>query len=344
MPSIRTKLLNQFLRLTVKRHLMSAELTPQEIAKTRARMDRMGHAAGARKTSKVSYEMAELGDVPVCWTEPKATSNSPRPVILHLHGGAYFVGSSAAYRPFSANLALAADARVGVLDYSLAPEAPYPAAPKDALAAYKALLQQGIPAQRIAISGDSAGGNLALVTLLKIKEARLPTPAGGVLLSPWADLTGSGESITSNDKHDAMLPGVRMPEAAHLYAGENDLRNWRISPLFGNYGGLPPLTIHCGSHEILRDDARRVAACAREAGVKVELKEWPQAPHVFPVFADLLPEGREAMIEISAWLAEQLPDRGAIDRILGTRDAPITPPAATKTKEANSHTSSGTRS
>lgn len=320
MPSIRTRLLNQVLRLTVKRHMATAALTAVEIAKTRARMDRFGRSGGARKASKVNFEMGELGGVPLCWAEPKTPADSPRPVILHMHGGAYFVGSSDAYRPFAANLALAADARVAMLDYRLAPEAPYPAAPDDAIAAYKALLQQGVPAQRIAISGDSAGGNLALVTLLKIKEVRLPTPACGVLLSPWADLTGSGESILSNAKHDAMLPGARMPEAAHLYAGENDLRDWRLSPLFGDYAGLPPLTIHCGSHEILRDDARRVASCAREAGVKVELKEWPQAPHVFPVFADLLPEGRAAMIEIAAWLAEQLPDRGAIDRVLGSRD------------------------
>jgi len=238
-----------------------------------------------------------------------------------MHAGAYFVGSPDAYRLFAANLALAADARVGVLDYSLAPEAPYPAATNDAMAAYRALLQQGVPAQRIVISGDSAGGNLALVTLLKIKEARLPTPAGGILLSPWADLTGSGESLESNAQNDPMLPGERLAEAAHLYAGSNDLRNWRISPLFGDYAGLPPLTIHCGSSEILRDDSRRVAACAREAGVDVQLKEWHEAPHVFPAFADLLPEGKAALTEIAQWLSDQLPDRGAIDRVLGTRDA-----------------------
>lgn len=321
MPSIRTKLLNLFLRQTVKRHMARTELTPQEIAKTRSRMDRTGRMAGARRASRVNHELGELGGVKLCWTEPKERAESPQPLILHMHGGAYFVGSSDAYRPFAANLAVATDARVAMLDYSLAPEAPYPAATNDAMAAYRALLQQGIPAQRIIISGDSAGGNLALVTLLKIREARLPTPAGAVLLSPWADLTGSGESIVSNAEQDAMLPGERMPEAAHIYAGQNDLRNWRISPLFGDYAGLPPLTIHCGTTEILRDDARRVAACAREAGVDVELKEWPEAPHVFPVFADLLPEGKAAMGEIAAWINDHLPDRGAIDKALGAREA-----------------------
>jgi len=194
----------------------------------------------------------------------------------------------------------------------LAPPLPIRAT-EDALAAYKALLQQGTPAQRIVISGDSAGGNLALVTLLNIRQAKLPTPAAAVLLSPWADLTGSGESMQINAASDAMLPGERMPEAAHLYAGEHNLRDWRISPLFGDYSGLPPLMIHVGSTEILRDDARRVAATAEAAGVDVTLKEWPQAPHVFPVFADLLPEGRAALAEIALWLDRQLPDRNTKD-------------------------------
>lgn len=335
MPSIRTRLLNLILRYTVKRRLAKVALTPDEIARTRSRLDRMGRAGGARKDAEVRHTLAELGGVKLNWTEPAGPARGARPIVLHMHGGAYFVGSSDAYRPFAANLALATDARVGVLDYALAPESPYPAAPNDAFAAYKALLQQGVPAKRIALSGDSAGGNLALVTLLKIKEARLPTPAAGVLLSPWADLTGSGESMVSNARRDPMLPGERMPEAAHLYAGEHDLRDWRISPLFGEYAGLPPLTIHCGSTEILRDDARRVAACAREAGVDVALKEWPRAPHVFPVFADFLPEGKTAIAEIAAWLAALLPDRDAIDHALGPREPLSAAPArdaATGTK------------
>lgn len=309
MPSLRIKLLNQVLRLAVKKRLSNVALTPEEIRKTRARMDRMGKSGATGKHRKVSFEMAELGGVPLCWTEPKAKAATPRPIILHLHGGAYFVGSSDAYRPFAANLALACDARVALLDYRLAPEAPYPAATKDAMSAYRALLQQGVPAQRIIISGDSAGGNLALVTLLQIKEANLPTPAGGVLLSPWTDLTGSGESIVTNANADAMLPAARIAEAAHLYAGNNDLRDWRVSPLFGNYEGLPPLSIHFGSQEILSDDARRVAACATEAGVEVSIKEWPEAPHVFPIFADFIPEGRTAIEEIAHWISERLPDR-----------------------------------
>lgn len=311
MPSLRIKLLNSVLRLAVKKRLSSVALTPEEIRKTRARMDRMGRRGATGKDRNVNFEIAELGGVPLCWVEPKTQATSPRPVILHLHGGAYFVGSSDAYRPFAANLAVACDARVALLDYRLAPEAPFPAATQDALSAYRALLQQGIPAQRIIVSGDSAGGNLALVTLMQIKEANLPTPAGSVLLSPWTDLTGSGESIVTNAEADPMLPAARIAEAAHLYAGNTDLRDWRVSPLFGNYEGLPPLSIHYGREEILCDDARRMAACANEAGVQVSIKEWPEAPHVFPIFADFIPEGQAAIEEISQWINERLPDRAA---------------------------------
>jgi len=271
----------------------------------------MGKLGATGKVKKVSFEQAELGGVPLCWCEPKSAAKSPRPTILHMHGGAYFVGSSEAYKPFAANLALASDARVAVLDYRLAPEDPYPAATEDAMAAYRALIQQGVPAQRIVVSGDSAGGNLALVTLLKIKQASLPTPAGVVLLSPWTDLTGSGESIVTNAQADPMLPAARISEAAHLYAGEHDLRDWRVSPLFGNYTALPPIAIHVGGDEILRDDARRLATCAQEAGVAVTLKQWPQAPHVFPMFADFIPEGRAAIEEIAQWINQRLPDRDA---------------------------------
>jgi acetyl esterase/lipase len=312
MPSIRLRLLNQLLRIAVKRRMSKAALTPAEIALTRSRMDRFGAAAGARKKGLVQFTEATLGGVPLCWCAPSDPANSPgqadavRPTLLYMHGGGYFVGSSRAYRGLAANLALASNLRVGVLDYRLAPEAPYPAAPQDALAAYRALLGSGLPAAQIAIGGDSAGGNLALVTLLNIADNSLPMPAAGVLLSPWADLTGSGESLQYNAKTEAMLPSERLAEAAAFYAGEADLADWRLSPLFGDLAKLPPLLIHASAHEILRDDARRVATRSRAVGITVDYREWSHAPHVFHAFADLLPEGREAITEIGCWLAARL--------------------------------------
>ena len=308
MPSIRLRILNQLLRFAVKRHMSKAALTPAEIAHTRSRMDRLGAVAGARKKGRVRFTEDTLGGIPLCWCAPNDAANirepaqGSRPTLLYMHGGGYFVGSSKAYRGLAANLALAGDLRVGVLDYRLAPEAPYPAAPQDALAAYRALLDSGLSATQIAIGGDSAGGNLALVTLLNIADNSLPMPAAGVLLSPWSDLTGSGESLQYNAKTEAMLPSERLAEAAAFYAGEADLADWRLSPLFGDLARLPPLLIHASAHEILRDDARRVATRSRAAGVTVDYREWHHAPHVFHAFADLLPEGREAIAEIGYWL------------------------------------------
>ncbi len=328
MPSIRLRLLNQLLRFAVKRRMRKAALSPAEIAHTRSRMDRLGAAAGARKKEQVEFTEDTLGGVPLCWCVPiDAVDSSPgspgqegkqrsgestkglRPTLLYMHGGGYFVGSSKAYRGLAANLALAANLRVGVLDYRLAPEAPYPAAPDDALAAYRALLETGLPAEKIAIGGDSAGGNLALVTLLNIADKNLAMPAAGVLLSPWSDLTGSGDSLRDNAKTEAMLPSERLAEAAIFYAGQAPLDDWRLSPLFGDLANLPPLLIHASSHEILRDDARRVANRSRAAGVRVDYREWPHAPHVFHAFADLLPEGREAIAEIGCWLTERFAEQ-----------------------------------
>jgi len=302
MTSLRAHLLNQALKLSVKKRLHNAQITPQEIARSRKRINRLGLAAAKRKTGDVSFTTETLNDVGVCWCEPKTPSPAPRPVLLHYHGGAYLVGSSSAYRGMGANLALAANARVALIDYALAPESPFPAAPNDALTAYKRLLELGHRPEDIAISGDSAGGNLALVTLQNIVSSGLPQVAAAVLLSPWSDLTASGASITQNAQAEAMLPSTRLQEAARLYAGSTPLDDRRVSPLFGDFHGLPPLLIHVGAREILRDDARRVHERTQCAGVASELKEWPGMPHVFQAFADIIPEGEQAINEIAGWL------------------------------------------
>lgn len=305
MVSLRAHLLNQVLKISVKKRLQNAQITPQEIARSRKRINRLGLAAAKRKTGDVSFTNETLNDVGVCWCEPRATQSAPRPLLLHCHGGAYLVGSSSAYKGFGANLALATNARVGLIDYSLAPETPFPAAPKDALSAYRGLLELGHRPENIAISGDSAGGNLALVTLQNIAAAGLPQVAAGVLLSPWSDLTGSGASVAENAQAEAMLPSTRLQEAAKLYAGSTQLDDARVSPLFGDFRGLPPLLIHVGAREILRDDASRVHERAQTAGVTSEFKEWRGMPHVFQAFADVLPEGEQAINEIAAWLSNR---------------------------------------
>lgn len=299
---MRTRLLNRVLKTSVKQRLASTEITPRELARSRKRLNRLGHASAKLKTASVAFTQTTLRDVPVIWCEPKAPTTRRRPALLHFHGGAYLVGSAAAFRGLGAHLALAADAKVALVDYRLAPEAPFPAAMDDALAVYKGVLELGYRPQEIAVSGDSAGGNLALVTLLNIAAAQLPQVACGVLMSPWADLTGSADSVTRNAQADAMLPSNRLAEAAALYAGDQSLTDWRVSPVFGDFRGLPPLLTHVGSTEILRDDAQRIHTTAQAMGIGSELKVWPGVPHAFQAFADLIPEAAAAIDEIAVWL------------------------------------------
>lgn len=293
MPSLRSKLLNAVLRRTAKAQLQSSiALTPEAIAASRARLDSFGARAKLGRYQR--RESARLGGVPTEFTRVAA----PRGTIYYCHGGGYIVGSPMAYRRFASRLAAATGYDVALIDYRLAPEHLFPAAPDDAIAGYRALIESGTNPGQIVIAGDSAGGNLALVTLIRIKEAGLPLPAGGVLLSPWTDLTGSGESVVANDPVDPMLPGSRIVEAARTYAGDHALDHPHVSPLFGDLSGLPPLEIHVGSTEILLDDAVRVG---ERAGANVRV--WKDMPHVFPVFADFLPEGKRAVAYIAEFVA-----------------------------------------
>ena len=302
MASVRTHLLNRVLKTSVKKRLETADINARELARSRKRLHRLGQTAAKLRAARVNFTTDTLDGVGVIWCEPKSAPGRPRPTLLHFHGGDYLVGSAAAYRGLGANLALAADVKVALIDYRLAPEAPFLAAVEDALSAYKRLLELGHHPQEMAISGDSAGGNLALVTLLNIVANELPQVAGAILMSPWADLTGNSASIAENARAEAMLPSGRLAEAAAMYAGNQALEDWLVSPVFGDFRGLPPLLTHVGTTEILRDDARLVHAKARAATVPSELKEWPGVPHVFQAFADLIPEGAAALEEIATWL------------------------------------------
>ncbi len=306
MASFRSLLFNGVLRITAKRYARRMEVDPVAITKVRQAMENMGERM-LKSYSGARFEEAELGDVPVIWSHSGQSDlarvrSDNSGVIYYCHGGGYILASPRVYRRFTGQLSQATACQVVAPDYRLAPEHPFPAAPEDALSGYKALLKQGIDPSRITIMGDSAGGNLALVTLLNIKASGLPQPNSGVLLSPWADLTGSGYSYLVNARQDPMLPADRITEAARAYAPEGDLADWKISPLFGDFEGLPPLLIHAGSTEILRDDACRSALAAQAAGVHSELKLWYRMPHVFQIFSQILPEARQAIREIAQFV------------------------------------------
>jgi len=222
--------------------------------------------------------------------------------ILYLHGGGYVIGSIATHRSLAARLSRAAKARVLVIDYRLAPEHPFPAAVDDSVAAYRWMLAQGLKPSRIAVAGDSAGGGLTAATLVAIREAKLPLPAAGALLSPWVDMEGIGESMTTKDAVDPMVHKEGLLGMAKAYLGGQNPRSPLAAPLYADLAGLPPLLIQVGTSETLLDDAARLAERAKKAGVNVTYEPWQNMIHVWQIFAPMLDEGQQAIEKIGAFV------------------------------------------
>jgi acetyl esterase/lipase len=238
----------------------------------------------------------ECGGVPGEWiTAPETRAER---VLLYLHGGSFAFRFPNAHAAFAARLCRRLHARALIPDYRLAPEHPFPAAPDDCHAAYRGLLAQGVDPANIVLAGDSAGGNLALVTLIRARAAGEPMPACAVLLSPGVDCTMGSPSMAACDGLD---PVIRLPNllvlrqhyvpSPHLYTSPE------VSPLFGDFEGFPPLFFQAGSAEVLRDEATRAAEKADAAGVDVELELWPGALHAFQL-AEFLPEAAVAVNHI----------------------------------------------
>ena len=234
---------------------------------------------------------------------------APDKAVLLLHGGAYVLGGPASHGSLAAQLGQAAGAEAYLPDYRLAPEHPYPAALDDALAAYRWLLQQYQPGQ-IVIAGDSAGGNLTLATAIAIRDSGLPQPAALVLLSPWLDLTHSGETIGTRAQRDPMLNAPWLDACARRHAGGVPLADPRISPLFGELKGLPPMMIHVGSEEILLSDAERLAQRAKAAGVDVSLHCFEGMWHDFQLHAGQLAEADASIAELGEFMQERMKSSG----------------------------------
>jgi acetyl esterase/lipase len=237
--------------------------------------------------------------VPAEWIE---ASDADLGVILYLHGGAYALGSINSHREIVARLARTTKMRGLAIDYRLAPEHPYPAALEDAIAAYLWLLTQGYDPSQIIIAGDSAGGGLALGTLVTLRDAGKPLPAGAVCISPWTDLATTGASIQNKAKVDLILDPDSLEKYAKYYAGEHELTSPLISPLYADPKGLPPLLIQVGTDEILLDDATRFTKNAQESGVDVTLEIWDQMFHVFQMIS-FLPETKKAVGNIAEFVA-----------------------------------------
>ena len=237
-------------------------------------------------------------------------------MILYLHGGGYRIGSPACYRGFGSHLAAAAGATVVVVDYRLAPEHPFPAAVDDAVAAYRALLDAGTPPSQLAIAGDSAGGGLTVATLLALRDAGLPQPAAAVCISPWADLTVTAASYDRCAATDPYFSRAQAEESAADYLGGADPTNPLASPALGDLAGLAPVLVHASDCEVLADDAVLLAAGIEAAGGEVELELWPEMTHVWHVMTPLVPEARDAVDQVAAFVPAHV---GSSPRSVGAR-------------------------
>lgn len=281
MPSWQSYLVHPFLRLFVKRRLARAA-SPQ--AARTILGNPMPPVPGAR------FVPGNIGGVAGEWAHGGTKAGA---TLLYMHGGGYFTCSPRTHRSITGAFAVRGFT-VFAPDYRLAPEHPFPAALDDALAAYQAMLAH-TPPERLVIAGDSAGGGLALATLLAARRQNLPMPGCAILFSPWTDLACTGPSLHTNAARDSMLYAPRMTEGASIYLAGADPRTPLASPLYGELDGLPPLHIQVSEMEILLDDSTRLAHRVRAVGGKVELNIWPNLPHVWQVSQRLLPEARKAL-------------------------------------------------
>ena len=222
--------------------------------------------------------------------------------ILYLHGGGYVIGSPATHRELARRLSVAADADVLAIDYRLAPENPFPAAVEDAVSAYRWLVGQGCDPTGVAIAGDSAGGGLTVATLVSLRDQGLPLPACGVCLSPWVDMEGIGDSMTSRAALDPMVQREGLVAMAEIYLGGADSRTPLAAPLYADLHGLPPLLIQVGTSETLYDDATRLSTRAEAAGVETCFESWDEMIHVWHLFAPMLDDGQRAIERIGEFV------------------------------------------
>jgi epsilon-lactone hydrolase len=227
-------------------------------------------------------------------------------VILYFHGGVYVIGSAGASVPLVADLARRTGAKVITVDYRLAPEHPYPAAVDDARTAYQGLLSHGVDPSNIAISGESAGGGLAVALLLATRDTDTPMPSSAYLMSPYADLTLSGNTIIDKQHVDPLFTEEVLRRRVGDYVAGGNPSDPLISPVFGDLSGLPPMLIQVGSHEILLSDAIRLAGRAAEADVAIALEVTPGVPHVFQAYAAVLDEAEAALNRAAAFLKAHL--------------------------------------
>ena len=252
----------------------------------------------------ITTERVGAGGVPAEWVMAPGVAEDR--VVLFFHGGGYVIGSVRTHRVMMARLSRAAGCRVLGLDYRLAPESSFPAPVEDALAAYRWLLASGTEPGKIVVAGDSAGGGLMAASLVAMRYVGEPMPAAGIGISSWTDLEASGESFTKNAEVDPVVSADLLLGIAKTYLAGKNPQAPLASPLHADLRGLPPLLLQVGSIETMLDDTTVFAQRAKDAGVEVELEVWPDMPHVWPLFAPILPEGQDAIQHMGEFIRKHM--------------------------------------
>ena len=252
----------------------------------------------------VTVTAAALGGIPTAEITTDATG--PRHVVLYFHGGVYAMGDAFQAAGLASQIGRRTRAKVISVDYRLAPEHPYPAAVNDALTAYQALLDDGTAPSDIVFAGESAGGGLAIATLVNARDHGLPLPAAAFVMSPYADLTLAGTTMDTKREADPLLSRENLQARVIDYTAGHDAALGLISPVFADLSGLPPLIIQAGTHEVLLDDAVRLARQAATADVEVTLDITPGVPHVFQAYYPILDEAAAALDRAGQLLSAHL--------------------------------------
>lgn len=303
MPSIQLRLLNLFTRNVIKPRLYHSP----SLSAMRRMVQQLELAFPA--PSGVGVTAVPLESYQAEWLVPTGLERSDR-TVLYVPGGAFVVRTPRGHRLITSRIASAACARVLLVFYRLAPEFPFPCGLQDVLAAYEWLLSEGIPADRIVFGGDSAGGALVYASLLALRDARKPLPAGAFTLSSVTDMTRHERgSRQANAELDPLLPGMgdRGIDTRALYVGDDPalLSEPYVSPIFGDFSGLPPLLLQVGSTEVLLDDSLRLAEKARAVGVDAEVEVWDEVPHVWHGMP--LPESEQAVGHLADFIRRVCP-------------------------------------
>lgn len=294
--SVRASLISFFLRRTLKKRMAEFD-DPADVRQAPS-------LPGSGVPKDVRIRPVDAGGVCAEWITPEGAAADA--ALLYLHGGGYVFGGLDSHRDIASRLAMASGVRALLIDYRLAPEHRFPAPVEDATAVYRWLLDSGQAPDRLIVAGDSAGGGLSVALMLNLRALGLPLPKAAVLMSPWTDLANTGESVSRYSAADAMISPQAVKKFADLYLDGQNPEDPLASPHYADLSGLPPVQVLVGSEEVLLSDSERLVEKINAAGGMAEIAVWPKMPHVFPILAGVIPEGRQAIEDMSRFIQGKL--------------------------------------